>query len=105
MGSPERPATARRQAPPEDRFSGKVRGDVSADASGPAEFGVVQSGDDYPSAFVLSLGGRGHESAITFTHRSGAPIGIGRYRVSDGGDGSDEILALVVTGSPTNPTG
>jgi hypothetical protein len=87
------------------RFLGKVRGDVSADASGPAEFGLVRSGDDSPQVFVVSLGGRGELSAIMFTHMSGTPLGVGRYRISDSGEGSDEVLALVMTGSPTNPTG
>jgi hypothetical protein len=30
---------------------------------------------------------------------------VGRYRVSAGADGDNEILALVLTGSPTRPTG
>jgi hypothetical protein len=97
-------STGPRSTSAQFRFFGKVRGDVSADASGPAEFGLVASGDDAPPAFVVSLGGRGEQSAIMFTHRSGAPLAVGRYRISER-DGSNEVLALVVTGPPTNPSG
>jgi hypothetical protein len=89
----------------QSRFFGNISGDVIADASGPAEFGLVRTGDDSPAAFVVSLGGRGEQSAITFTHTSGRPLGVGRYRISESGDSADEILALVMTGPPTNPTG
>ena len=30
---------------------------------------------------------------------------MGRYRISERANGADEILALVLTGSPTRPTG
>jgi hypothetical protein len=40
-----------------------------------------------------------------FTHTGGTPLGVGRYRISESGDGADEILALVMTGPATNPTG
>jgi hypothetical protein len=50
-----------------------------------------------PSAgFIVSLGVRGHQSAILFTRLSGIPLGVGRYRISDGGNGADEVLALVI---------
>jgi hypothetical protein len=74
-------------------------------ATGEAEFGPVPSGNATPSAFVVSLGGRGNQSAILFSRASGTPLGVGRYHISDRGDGTDEILALIMTGSATNPTG
>lgn len=86
-------------------FRAEVRGDVAIDASGEAEFGAIQGGDGPSSRFVLSLGDRGSQSAILFTLKSEAPLGVGHYRISDRGNGSDEILALVMTGLPTNPTG
>ncbi|MGH7579990.1 MAG: hypothetical protein ACREM9_07445, partial [Gemmatimonadales bacterium] len=46
---------------------------------------------------VVSLGGRGNQNAILFSRASGTPLGVGRYHISDRGDGTDEILALVMT--------
>jgi len=86
-------------------FLAEVWGDVATDASGEAEFGAVQGGDGPSSRFVLSLGVRGSQSAILFTRMSGTPLGVGRYRISDRGNGADEVLAQVMTGLPNNPTG
>jgi hypothetical protein len=85
-------------------FVAAVRGSAGGEASGDAEFGPAQpAGSAAP--FVLSLGARGDQSAILFTRRSGTPLGVGRYRISDQGDGAGEILALVMTGSASHPTG
>lgn len=92
------------RTPRQSSFLAEVRGDVIASASGDAEFGFIPTADS-SAGFTLSLGARGGESAILFTRRSGAPLAVGRYRISEGGNGPDEILALVVTGSPTKPTG
>lgn len=86
-------------------FSAQVRGDVATDAAGEAEFGGVEAGDGLSPAFVVSLGIRGSQSAILFTRMNGTPLAAGRYRITDRGNGADEILALVMTGSPTSPTG
>src|SRR6266850_575406 len=86
-------------------FHAAIRGDVTSDAWGEAEFGAVQAADHSSAAFVVSLGVCGQQSAILFTRRTGAPLEVGRYRISTGADGENEILALVVTGGPTNPTG
>jgi hypothetical protein len=86
-------------------FLAEVRGDVTTNTSGEAEFGGVQGGDGSSSGFVVSLGARGSQSAILFTCMSGAPLGVGRYRISDRGNGAAELLALVMTGSPGSPTG
>ena len=51
------------------------------------------------------LGCCSHQGAILFTRRSGTPLDVGRYRISERANGADEILALVLTGSPTRPTG
>jgi hypothetical protein len=92
-------------AEPESSFRAEVRGDVTSIAWGEAEFGAVQTADHSSSAFVVSLGVCGQQGAILFTRRSGAPLAVGRYRISERANGADEILALVLTGSPTRPTG
>ena len=86
-------------------FHAEVRGDVTSTASGEAEFGAVQNPDRSSGTFVVSLGVCGEQSAILFTRRNGTPLDVGRYRISAGADGANEILALVLTGSPTRPTG
>jgi hypothetical protein len=86
-------------------FLADVRGHVTTNSWGEAEFGAVQGGDGPPSGFVVSLGARGGRSAILFTRMSGAPLGVGRYQISDPENGAAELMALVMTGSPTNPTG
>lgn len=86
-------------------FLAEVRGVVTTSASGEAEFGAVKAGDGTSSGVVVSLGARGSESAIQFIRMGGTPLGVGHYRISDHGNGADEILALVMTGLPTRPTG
>jgi len=86
-------------------FHAEVGGDVTGTARGEAEFGAVRNPDRSSGAFVVSLGVCGHQSAMLFTRRSGTPLAAGRYRISAGADGENEILALVLTGSPTRPTG
>ena len=86
-------------------FKAEVRGDLATSASGAAAFGAIPAAAHSPAAFVVSLGVGGHQSAILFTRRSGTPLGVGRYRISDRANGADEILALVMSGSPTSPTG
>ena len=86
-------------------FIAALGGTDAGSATGEAEFGSVPSGNASSAVFVVSLGGRGNQSAILFSRASGTPLGVGRYHISDRGDGTDEILALVMTGSATNPTG
>jgi hypothetical protein len=86
-------------------FYAEVRGGIATSASGDAEFGAVENPDRSSSAFVMSLGVCGPQSAILFTRRSGTPLGVGRYRISEAANGADEILALLLTGAPTRPTG
>jgi hypothetical protein len=86
-------------------FLAEVRGDVTTNSSGEAEFGGAAGSDGSASGFVVSLGARGSQSAILFTRMSGAPLGVGRYRISDRGNGAAELVALVITGPPSDPTG
>jgi len=86
-------------------FRAEIRGAVATSASGDAEFGAVQNPDRSPGAFVVSLGVRSDQGAILFTRTNGTPLGVGRYRISEAADGADEILALILTGSASRPTG
>jgi hypothetical protein len=86
-------------------FRAEIRGDVSSLASGEAEFGAVLSPDQPSSTFVISLGSRGNHNAVLFTRNGGAPLAVGSYRISDKANGENGILALLLTGSPTRPTG
>jgi hypothetical protein len=92
-------------AEPRSSFRAAVRGDVISNASGEAEFGAVLNPDRSSGAITVSLGVCGEQSAILFTRRSGTPLAVGRYRISERANGADEILALVLTGSATRPTG
>ena len=100
-----RPAAPASFAERRSSFRAEVRGDVTSTAWGEAEFGAVQNPDRSSGAFVVSLGVCSPRSAILFTQRTGTPLGVGRYRISEGANEPDEILALVLTGSPTRPTG
>jgi hypothetical protein len=86
-------------------FRAELRGDLATSAFGEAEFGAIRAIDGSSDAFVVSLGVCGHQGAVLFTRRSGTPLGVGRYRISEAAEGADEILALVLPGSATRPTG
>ena len=86
-------------------FLGEVHGAMTATPRGDATFGSVPAEDGRPGSFSLSLGARGDDGAVLFTRASGARLSIGTYQVSANDDGTDDIRALVVTGSPTRPTG
>jgi hypothetical protein len=86
-------------------FRAQVRGAIATNTFGDAQFGAVPAGDRSPAAFVVSLGVGSPQGAILFTRRDGTPLGVGRHRISDPADGADEVQALLLTGSTTNPTG
>jgi hypothetical protein len=86
-------------------FRAEFRTDVVISVSGEAEFGVVGAADNSPAAFVISLGVSSRQGAILFTRKTGTPLQVGRYRVSEQASDADEILALVMTGAPDRPTG
>jgi len=73
--------------------------------SGEAGFGAVHTVDQSSAAFVVWLGICGEQSAILFTRGSEAPLTVGRYRISSRASGTEQVSALVLTGSPTRPTG
>jgi hypothetical protein len=86
-------------------FLGEVHGATTATPRGDARFGTVAALDGRPGTFSLSLGARGEDGAVLFSRASGARLSIGTYPISDREDGDDDVRALVVTGSPTRPTG
>ena len=86
-------------------FLGEVHGAATAIPRGDATFGSVPAMGGHPGTFSLSLGARGNDGAVLFSRASGARLSIGTYQVSVRDDGADDIRALVVTGSPTRPTG
>ena len=80
-------------------FHAEIVGDITARTSGDARFGVAEN------VFTISLGARGDEGSVLFTRRSGARLVPGTYTISDRPDGTDDLRALVMTGSATRPTG
>lgn len=69
---------------------------------GPAEFGSVD-GATGSGAFVLTLGANSPGGAVVFTRANGVRPEPGVYPLGE--DPALGIQALVVTGSPTQPTG
>jgi hypothetical protein len=94
-----RPATARAA------FNGVIAGDITARPSGDARFGVVQGREGSPQVFTLSLGANGDNGSVLFTRKSGARLSLGTYRISGEDLESSDIVALVMTGPVTHPTG
>ena len=86
-------------------FLGEVHGAMNANPRGEAVFGTVAPVDGRPGSFNLSLGARGEDGAVLFSRASGARLTIGTYSIAAREDGADDVRALVVTGSPTRPTG
>lgn len=94
-----------RPAPSESSsFFAELRGDLHASLRGTARFGTVDGGPG-ATTFSLSLGADGADGSVLFTRTNGGRLTPGTYAVSGRDDGSDEIRALVMTGSATRPTG
>jgi hypothetical protein len=55
--------------------------------------------------FTLDLGQESARGAILFTRWSGSRLSLGTYTISDRGDGSDDLQALVMLGRTERPTG
>ena len=89
----------------EHSFLGEVHGAATATPRGDAVFGTVPAENGQPGSFSLSLGARGDDGAVLFSRASGARLSIGTYSVTARDDEADDIRALVVTGSPSRPTG
>ena len=85
-------------------FYAELHGDLHASPRGTARFGTVEGGRN-AMMFTLSLGADGADGSVLFTRTSGGRLTPGTYAISGRDDGSDEIRALVMTGSATRPTG
>ena len=86
-------------------FYAELHGDLHASPrGGTARFGAVEGGAG-GAMFTLSLGADGADGSVLFTRTNGARLTPGTYAVSGRDDGTDEIRALVMTGSATRPTG
>lgn len=82
-------------------FSASVAGDVSARSQGEAEFGLIHGEPGDAPALTVSLGARSGDGAVVFTRVGGPDLMPGVYPISEEGD----VRALVVTGTPAQPTG
>ena len=86
-------------------FSARIEGEVAARPSGEARFGVTGGSGNAPAVFTISLGANAKNGSVLFTRRSGERLSPGTYTISDRPDGTDDLRALVMTGSATRPTG
>jgi len=87
-------------------FLAEVHGaDIHASPTGTATYGVVESSDGGPHVFTLSLGADGASGSVLFTRTNGGRLVPGTYAIGGRDDGTDEIRALVVTGTAAHPTG
>jgi hypothetical protein len=100
----ERPA-ARLPLVEPSLFLAEMHGDLHVNPRGEAKFGVVEGRDGRPSVFTLSLGADGADGSVLFTRTNGSRLFPGTYAIGGRDDGSDEIRALVMTGTATRPTG
>jgi hypothetical protein len=89
-------------APRAPWFEARTTGARTITMSGTAEFGNGAT-DAAQTPFVISLGAQSSAGAVIFTRPAGGRPGVGSYPLATNGPGSVE--ALVVTGSPTRPTG
>jgi hypothetical protein len=86
-------------------FLAEMHGDLHVSPRGEAKFGTVEGRDGRPEVFTLSLGADGPSGSVLFTRTNGARLFPGTYAIGGRDDGSDEIRALVMTGTATRPTG
>jgi hypothetical protein len=85
-------------------YFGEFHGDLHASPRGTARFGTVE-GRAGATMFTLSLSADGPDGSVLFTRTNGGRLAPGTYAVTGRDDGTDEIRALVMTGSATRPTG
>jgi hypothetical protein len=86
-------------------FSARIEGEIASRPSGEARFGVTGGTGNAPAVFTISLGANAKDGSVLFTRRSGERLSPGTYTISDRADGTDDLRALVMTGSATRPTG
>ena len=86
-------------------FASRIVGDARLELHGGASFGTVDGRGAAPTVFTISLGVGNADGSILFTRPSGTRLVAGTYRITGRDDGSDEVRALVMTGSAERPTG
>jgi hypothetical protein len=101
----EEPSAAPRPAIEPSDFLAEMHGDLHVHPRGDASFGTIEGRNGTPGMFTLSLGSNGSDGSVLFTRTNGGRLTPGTYAVSGREDGSDEILALVMTGTAARPTG
>lgn len=89
-------------APRASRFEARTSGAKTLTLRGTAEFGAGAP-DGAHTPFVLALGADSPDGAVIFTRQDGGRLGPGVYAL-DAGEAAG-VQALVITGSPTRPTG
>src|SRR5689334_7971155 len=89
-------------APRSSWFEARTTGARTITMSGTAEFGNGAP-DAAQAPFVVSLGAQSSAGAVIFTRPSGGRLEPGVYPLEV--EGPRSVQALVVTGSPTHPTG
>lgn len=99
-------APARPVAPADSSsFLAELHGDVHASPRGKASFGTVEGRDASGDIFTLMIGTEESTGSVLFTRTRGDRFVPGTYAITGRDDGSDEIRALVLTGTATSPTG
>jgi len=93
----ERPARAALAA--RSSFAGVIDGRLRTAMSGAAKYGVVGN------VLAISLGATDTNASVLFTRTNGTRLTPGTYTVTGRDDGTDEVRALVMTGSAERPTG
>jgi hypothetical protein len=89
-------------APRASWFEARTTGAKTLTLRGAAEFGAGAPEVEH-TPFVLALGADSPNGAVIFTRQDGGRPAPGVYPLNAGAAGS--VQALVVTGSPTRPTG
>ena len=89
-------------APRASWFEARTTGARMITMRGTAEFGAGAP-EAAPAPFVISLGAESSAGAVIFTLPDGSRPATGVYPLEV--DGPRHLQALVVTGSPTHPTG
>ena len=89
-------------APKSSWFEARTTGARTITMRGAAEFGPGAP-EAARAPFVLSLGAESSAGAVIFTRQGGGRLEAGVYPLATAGDRG--VQALVVTGSPTRPTG
>jgi hypothetical protein len=100
----EQPAPLRPPVEPSS-YLAEIHGDLHVSTRGEAKFGLVEAGAGAPAVFTLSLGANGSDGSVLFTRTNRTRFVPGTYSIGGRDDGSDEIVALVMTGSASRPTG